>query len=344
MPHSCRAPPAKETSTQAGGTPGTKPFRVPPQPPTLFLSPPPLSLLPPYTPGGIPLVYHLSVITLCLCMFLLCRPQVLLLFLKARQAFPCLSGNTYAGTWDCKCKNWDACRGACSHAGVTSLNKLQVCISTALLTAHSARLHRSLLVSPNGPSSAASRLRRQQVCSQNDAVSGICVLLQGWWWEREEGVLAPHPGSGWGFTHACCAANVLRNLAMEPRNLPALTGVSHHAPPHSAPSSNMSLWSALPLAVWLVLLWHANSNTLSVQLGSEQFLILPQAPLASCQSPPLSQCHVLQVETIPWMYICSCILARTCPRPPGGSQCHVLWVETIAWMWAHLTMHICSCI
>ncbi|KAL3142668.1 hypothetical protein ABBQ38_002974 [Trebouxia sp. C0009 RCD-2024] len=47
---------------------------------------------------------------------------------------------------------------------------------------------------------------------------------QGWWWEREEGLLAPQPGLGWAFTHACCAGNILRNLAMEPRNLLPLTG------------------------------------------------------------------------------------------------------------------------
>ncbi|DBA81783.1 TPA: hypothetical protein ACH3X1_007513 [Trebouxia sp. C0004] len=47
---------------------------------------------------------------------------------------------------------------------------------------------------------------------------------QGWWWEKEEGVLAPHPGAGWEFTHACCACNVLRNLAMESGNHAALVG------------------------------------------------------------------------------------------------------------------------
>ncbi|KAL0051203.1 hypothetical protein WJX82_003707 [Trebouxia sp. C0006] len=47
---------------------------------------------------------------------------------------------------------------------------------------------------------------------------------QGWWWEKEEGVLAPQPGAGWAFTHACCACNVLRNLAMESSNHAALIG------------------------------------------------------------------------------------------------------------------------
>ncbi len=49
-------------------------------------------------------------------------------------------------------------------------------------------------------------------------------LKQGWWWEKEEGVLAPQPGAGWAFTHTCCACNVLRNLAMESSNHAALIG------------------------------------------------------------------------------------------------------------------------
>ncbi|KAA6424916.1 MAG: hypothetical protein FRX49_05090 [Trebouxia sp. A1-2] len=47
---------------------------------------------------------------------------------------------------------------------------------------------------------------------------------QGWWWEKEEGLLAPQAGAGWAFTHACCACNVLRNLAMESSNHAALVG------------------------------------------------------------------------------------------------------------------------
>ena len=49
-------------------------------------------------------------------------------------------------------------------------------------------------------------------------------LAQGWWWEKEEGVLAPQLEAGWAFTHACCACNVLRNLAMESSNHAALVG------------------------------------------------------------------------------------------------------------------------
>ena len=52
----------------------------------------------------------------------------------------------------------------------------------------------------------------------------LSVLKQGWWWEQEEGLLAPQPGAGWAFTHACCACNILRNLAMESRNHSALLG------------------------------------------------------------------------------------------------------------------------
>ena len=72
------------------------------------------------------------------------------------------------------------------------------------------------------------------LCTSPDKLTALrksWALLQGWWWEREEGVLAPQPESGWAFTHACCAANILRNLAMEPRNLPALTGVSSRCTP-----------------------------------------------------------------------------------------------------------------
>ena len=52
----------------------------------------------------------------------------------------------------------------------------------------------------------------------------MLLLKQGWWWEKEEGVLAPQPGAGWAFTHACCACNVLRNVAMESSNHAALIG------------------------------------------------------------------------------------------------------------------------
>ena len=52
----------------------------------------------------------------------------------------------------------------------------------------------------------------------------MLLLKQGWWWEKEEGLLAPQAGAGWAFTHACCACNVLRNLAMESSNHAALVG------------------------------------------------------------------------------------------------------------------------
>ena len=49
-------------------------------------------------------------------------------------------------------------------------------------------------------------------------------FLQGWWWEGEAGLLAPQEEEEWRFSHACCACNVLRNIAMEPRNHALLTG------------------------------------------------------------------------------------------------------------------------
>lgn len=52
----------------------------------------------------------------------------------------------------------------------------------------------------------------------------LSIAVQGWWWEREEGLLAPQPGAGWAFTHACCAGNILRNLAMQKLNHAALVG------------------------------------------------------------------------------------------------------------------------
>ena len=122
---------------------------------------------------------------------------------------------------------------------MTSVNNVCLCRHDSCHT-FVVRLHRVLFVStlcssPAGPSG----LRK---------TATVLGLLQGWWWERVEGVLAPQQEAGWAFTHACCAANILRNLAMEPRNLPALTGVSSPCThtPQCGPSSKLRLLTVYP--------------------------------------------------------------------------------------------------
>ena len=157
-------------------------------------------------------------------------------------------------------------------------------------------------------------------------MSAKCEVLQGWWWEREDGVLAPQPESGWAFTHACCAANILRNLAMEPHNLPALTGVysSCTPTPYLSPSSKMEL---LTVFLWPALLCLGLHCALCFQAKATPPLNCP-SQLYACPICVLTS--KLNTDQTMSVHTCLCAWPTCCMFVHDNTHCSWLLTSTVA--------------
>ena len=74
----------------------------------------------------------------------------------------------------------------------------------------------------------------------------IQYVLQGWWWEGEEGLLRASEAHLEQLTQSICASSVLRSLALTTGNAPLMTGAAIYTQARPAVTCLRHLRPALP--------------------------------------------------------------------------------------------------